>query len=420
MSRSAYALGIDVGTSGVRAVIIDERSVVVAQASTPMSDVGANLRAPSVWRETLARTLSAMHDAMSQTKPSAVTVDATSGTVLALDSQGRAVGDALMYNDAVSDPRIIDMIDSIAPATSAVRGSGSGLARACQLQTRPGVSRIVHQADWVAELLARAPVQSDESNALKTGYDPVGRCWPAWLTNDVLRTELLPPVVATGTQTGLTSGAFGLPVDVPVVAGLTDGCAAFLATGATQPGEGVTSLGTTLTIKLFSNAPIFAPEYGIYSHRIGDMWLAGGASNSGGAALASHFSIADIERLAPQINANIDSGYDYYPLPGIGERFPINDPKMRSRVSPRPADDAAFLHGLLEGVARIEQLGFERLSELGAPRLSSLRTVGGGANNTAWTAIRRHQIGVDFAPSLNTAAAAGAARVAMGYLKRNS
>lgn len=35
-------------------------------------------------------------------------------------------------------------------------------------------------------------------------------------------------------------------------------------------------------------------------------------------------------------------------------------------MSPRPADDAAFLHGLLEGMARIEALGYERLAALGA------------------------------------------------------
>ena len=75
-----------------------------------------------------------------------------------------------------------------------------------------------------------------------------------------------------------------------VVAGTTDGCAAFLASGASEAGDGVTSLGTTLTLKLLSATPVFAPQFGVYSHRIGDQWLAGGASNSGGGVLASLFS----------------------------------------------------------------------------------------------------------------------------------
>ncbi len=74
------------------------------------------------------------------------------------------------------------------------------------------------------------------------------------------------------------AAAFGLPSDVVIVTGTTDGCASFLATGADRPGDGVSALGTTLTVKMLSDKPLFAPEYGLYSHRIGDLWLAGGAS----------------------------------------------------------------------------------------------------------------------------------------------
>jgi len=51
--------------------------------------------------------------------------------------------------------------------------------------------------------------------------------------------------------------------------------ASFLATGPHRRGDGVSVLGTTLTIMMLSDVPLFVPEYGIYSHRIGDMWLAG-------------------------------------------------------------------------------------------------------------------------------------------------
>ena len=57
-----------------------------------------------------------------------------------------------------------------------------------------------------------------------------------------------------------------MPARAVVVAGATDGCAAFLATGVDKPGEAVTSLGSTLVLKLASEQPLFAPEYGLYSH----------------------------------------------------------------------------------------------------------------------------------------------------------
>ena len=95
--------------------------------------------------------------------------------------------------------------------------------------------------------------------------------------------ELLPEVLEPGAWLGGLSDAaaarFGLEPGTRVLAGTTDGCASFLATGASEAGDGVSALGSTLTIKLLSDRPVFSPESGVYSHRINDLWLAGGASS---------------------------------------------------------------------------------------------------------------------------------------------
>ncbi|RVC39707.1 carbohydrate kinase, partial [Mesorhizobium sp. M4B.F.Ca.ET.088.02.2.1] len=128
----------------------------------------------------------------------------------------------------------------------------------------------------------------------------------------------------------------------------------FLATGATAAGEGVTALGSSLTIKILSDRPISAPRYGIYSHRLGDAWLAGGASNSGGKVLAQHFSVARIIELSAAIDPATETGLDYYPLVIAGERFPIADPALPPRLEPRPQSEADYLKAMLEGIAGIE------------------------------------------------------------------
>jgi sugar (pentulose or hexulose) kinase len=97
----------------------------------------------------------------------------------------------------------------------------------------------------------------------------------------------------------------------------------------------------------------------------------------------------------------------------MGERFPVNDPDLAPRIDPRPADDAVFFQALLEGIATIEELGYARLSELGAPVLKSVRTVGGGAANPVWTRIRQRRLGVPFLEAASTEAAAGTARLAL-------
>ncbi|MEM9049389.1 MAG: FGGY-family carbohydrate kinase [Pseudomonadota bacterium] len=416
---SRFALGIDIGTSGVRAALLAADRSVVAIGVAALDDEGAGAggrRDPAVWKAALAAALADLGASADLGAVGAVAVDGTSGTVLALDAQDAPVGAALMYNDAVEDPAVPQAIAAHAPRETAAHGAASALARAIVLQGRLGVVRILHQADWIAELLAGAPLPSDESNALKTGYDPVARRWPEWLDATPMRRALLPKVVAAGTRTGTTCGAFGLPAGAAIVAGVTDGCASFLATGASMPGDGVTALGTTLTIKLLSPRPVFAPEYGVYSHRIGDRWLAGGASNSGGGVLIAHFAPEAVARLSQEIDPSRDSGLDYYPLAKPGERFPISDPVLAPRLAPRPADDALFLHGMLEGIARIETRGYRLLAEHGAPRLARLRSVGGGASNPIWTALRLRLSGAEAAPALSTEACVGVARLALAHL----
>ncbi len=95
----------------------------------------------------------------------------------------------------------------------------------------------------------------------------------------------------------------------------------------------------------------------------------------------------------------------------------MNDPDLEPRVDPRPELPQAFLHGLLEGIAKIEQLGFERLAELGGPKLTSIRTVGGGAGNRIWTRMRTRLLNAPEAAVASGEAAAGSARIAWTFLK---
>ncbi|WP_417711170.1 FGGY-family carbohydrate kinase [Roseibium aggregatum] len=412
MTSSPLFVGVDIGTSGIRAAAVGPDGTVLGLGRARIGADDHIRRDPAMWERALHACFRDLGQTVDLSAIAGICVDGTSGTVLALDGKGQPNGHALMYNDAVENQRIPSEIAAVAPSQSAAHGASSALARAIELQDRPGVARIVHQADWIAEQLAGTPVPSDESNALKTGYDPVSRTWPDWLGETSIRRDLLPEVVPTGTVTARTGGTFGLPTGIPIVAGMSDGCASFLATGAKRPGDGVTVLGTTLTLKLLCDGPLFAPEYGIYSHRIGDLWLAGGASNSGGAALLAHFDLDQMANLTARIDPETPCELDYYPLPRPGERFPINDPKLSPRVTPRPEDDAAFFKGLLTGIAGIEKLGYQRLVELGAPALTSVRTVGGGADNPVWTRIRLKLIDVPAEPVFSKEAAVGSALVA--------
>jgi hypothetical protein len=412
------ALGIDIGTSAVRLAALDRGGAVVASAvaalPAPIQDGNGITQDPAHWRRATEEAFAELRRRVDLKNVRTLAVDGTSGTVLAIDESGRPLAPARMYNDPA--PAEAALIAPAAPLDTAARGATSALARAMRLSSTPGAKRIIHQSDWIlGQFCGRFDV-SDENSALKTGYDPLTREWPAWIARTGFDPAMLPAVQPAGTPVVRLDRAqaaeWGLDEGCLCVAGTTDGCAAFLATGADRPGEGVTSLGTTLVLKLLSEIPLSAPQYGLYSHRIGDTWLAGGASNTGGAGLLKFFTADEMKALEPQLDPETPTGLDYYPLPSPGERFPINDPALQPRTTPRPADDAKFLQGLLEGISSVEAMGYARLRELGGPALTSVRTVGGGARNRAWTKIRARVLGVPVAEAAQTESAVGTARLA--------
>ncbi len=424
--RDLY-VGVDIGTSGVRARAVDAALIERARAERPLppplGEGPAREQDPWLWWRALVATLGALLERIPADAVRAIAVDGTSSTLLLADSGGDPVGNALMYDDARALAEA-ERIGAVAPAASAARGASSSLAKLVHLLGRPGARAAryaLHQAEWLAGRLSGTFGVGDENNALKLGYDPVARAWPQWLDRVGIPRALLPAVVAPGTPVGEVTLAarwrFGLPAGAQVVAGTTDGVAAFIATGAAAPGEAVTSLGSTLVIKVVSPAPVFDPAHGVYSHRLGDRWLAGGASNAGGATLLQHFSAEELDAMTPRLAPERPTGLDYYPLPRPGERFPVADPALAPRLEPRADDPVVFFQAMLEGLARIERQGYERLAELGAPYPTSVRTVGGGARNEAWRRIRSDLLGVPVSVPPRTDAAYGAALIAAGALK---
>jgi sugar (pentulose or hexulose) kinase len=200
-------------------------------------------------------------------------------------------------------------------------------------------------------------------------------------------------------------------------AGTTDSIAAFFASGARTPGDAVTSLGSTLVLKLCTRKPVSSNPHGVYSHRLDhDRWLAGGASNSGGAVLKAEFSDSELEELSAHMNPDIDTGLDYYPLPARGERFPVSDPGFLPRMQPLPADRVTYLQGIFEGIARIEKQGYDLLEKLGADPVISIRSAGGGAMNPVFTRIRERILKRPLMKADNIDAAYGSALLAAGLV----
>jgi sugar (pentulose or hexulose) kinase len=415
-------VGIDLGTSGCRGATIDNGGELIAEARLELppskrASPGASEQQPDDWWSGVQQILSRLLEESGGKTIRAIAVDATSSTLLLCDERGEPLSAGLMYDDSRGGAWLPE-IRCCAPANSPVLSASSSLAKLLylsdSLKQRPFLA--LHQADWIMGRLCGHYPMSDENNCLKLGYDPQSRRWPAWLTDLGIPPGCLPRVFPTATRIGTISPAVaaqaGLSDDVAVVTGTTDSNAAFLATGADQVGDAVSSLGSTLVLKILSDKPVFAAEYGVYSHRLGDRWLVSGASNTGGAVCRAFFSQQEITRHTRRISPERPTGLDYYPLLRPGERFPVNDSGLSPRLSPRPDDDARFFQAILEGIARIEQAGYALLQRLGAPRPERVISVGGGAVNEPWRAMRQALLGVPVVRAQRQEAAYGSALLA--------
>ncbi len=421
MDNGAY-IGIDLGTSGCRAIAIDDSKNIIAHSQytlnqTPSSN-GKSEQDPNEQWQIVIQVLSNLIPQCQQFNIKAIAVDATSGSILVTDNNGTPLSPIIMYNDARAVKQSKQIADTV-PAQSAAHGVSSGLSKLLYWQHNNNLSsnsKLLHQADWINFNLGAPLGITDENNALKTGYDPVAQCWPEWI-DALLDRSLLPDVVSAGTIIGKLSEQlcrdFDLATPPNIVAGTTDSIAALLATGASELGDAVTSLGSTLVVKLISDKAVFLPEQGVYSHRLGNKWLVGGASNTGGAVLKHYFNSQQLQQLSERIDINHVPA-DYYPLLSVGERFPVNDPELKPLLTPRPTSNADFLYGMLNGIAKIEQQAYRCLEQAGATPLNSIRTVGGGAVNQMWQTIRQRHIPVPFITPEHTEAAYGVALLAKG------
>lgn len=416
-----HYLGIDFGTSGCRSCVIDANAAIKVEIRTPLPPPDRSGNAveqdPEIWWTALTANLDQLATEFPLHTLEAIALDGTSATLLCCDASGTPLLPALMYNDARASEQAAQ-INRVAPVDTAVRGASSGLAKLLWLLRQPACNaahHALHQADWLLGRLSGRFGITDENNALKLGYDAVNACWPAWLAGLNIPPALLPDVVSAGQAIGTLDPAWcarwGMAAETRILSGTTDSTASFIATGA-RTGAAVTSLGSTLVLKIRSDTPVFAPEYGVYSHRLGNSWLAGGASNSGGAVLQQHFSTEEIMQFTGMIAADEPTGLDYYPLVSEGERFPINDPCLQPRLQPRPAADVVFFQGILEGIAHIELQGYRKLAELGAPWPEKVITTGGGAVNVAWRTIRAQLLGIPVVAAEHQEAAYGTALLA--------
>ncbi|GAB3483131.1 FGGY-family carbohydrate kinase [Nocardiopsis coralliicola] len=403
-------VGIDIGTQGVKAVAAERGGAVAGQGSAPLRSVrggGRHEQDPGDWWAAVGTACRTAIAAAGARPVGGTAVCATSGTALVADRHFTPRGPALMYDDAQTAAGAEELADAVGAAVWERTGlrpqphwAFARIAHLVRTRFRPGAGDLVlHQSDYVAGRLNGGPVAPDTSHALKSGADPLAAAWPGEVRAALgAPAEALPEPVAPGTLIGAVSAAAaahtGLPEGTPIAAGMTDGCAAQIASGALEPGAWNSVLGTTLVLKGAAEHRVADTAAGVYSHRSPDgLWWPGGASSTGAGVLSTAFPGADLAAMDAAAALDRPASAVVYPLSGRGERFPFSAPEATGFALGTPRGEADRYAAVLQGVAFLERLCLERLDALGARAAGALRVTGGAVRSTAWTQLRADVLG---------------------------
>jgi sugar (pentulose or hexulose) kinase len=435
-------VGVDLGTQSVRALAVADDGAVMAAATRPLRGRRAegpdgsvrHEQDPGDWTRAVDAVLAEVVAGVDAAVIGGVAVDATSGTVVLTGSDGALLTPGVMYDDARGAAHVERVREAGAALWDRLGyrvGATWALPTALSLLEEHPDAHVRHQTDVVTAHLVGHDVPTDTSTALKTGYDLLGDRWPG----DVLAAlgidpAALPAVVPPGRTLGgvgdTAAAATGLPRGTPVLAGLTDGCAAQFGAGAVRPGHWNAVLGTTLVLKGVSTELLHDPTGTVYCHRDpqGGWWMPGGASSTGAAVLAGLVDPGRFEGITDALLGDPPRDLPVvYPLSGTGERFPFAAPDAEGfwldGDRPRPLADLVGVLGerdafaaVAEGVAFVERLCFSHVAALGADT-SGPRTITGGATaNRWWNQHRADVSGVALSRPAQAEPALGAAVLA--------
>lgn len=424
-------VGVDLGTQSVRAAALGDDGRPLGTTAEPLHSVRVGARHeqdPVEWWSAAAsalRRLTAMLP--SHVVVGGLAISGTSGTVLPVDRRsGRAAGMAVMYDDRRGSawlPRVEVAGADLWNRLGYRMQSSWALPTMLQMLADgdlPDGAVLAHQPDVVASRLAGRLLPSDLSSALKSGVDLDHAEWP----EEVLAALGLPvtslnAVARSGQVIGTVDGAgaaeTGLPVGCPIVAGMTDGCAAQIAAGALAPGAWNAVLGTTLVLKGVSATRRTVESGAVYSHRapfeLG--WFPGGASSAGAGALTALLPGRDLDGLAARFDADAVPPVAY-PLVGRGERFPFvaDDATGIWPFDLDHADDDQVFSAVLHGVAFLERLAVETVASAGFDVTGPYLVTGGGSRNPVWNRLRSDVLGRQVLVPARSEGAAGMAMLA--------
>ena len=422
----SFFIGVDIGTQGARVNLVDEKGNLIAlgEEKFVLNKEMREEQSTSLWEAafdvSLRKILAQLPSDFNKDAILSIGVTSTSGTVIPVDQNWNPLHNAIMYSDkrSASQAEKCKVIAEQEKQNFTAFSFSTGLAKMVWYsEIYPEnvnlIHKWIHAADFITGKISGVWGVTDYTNAFKSGYDILNYVWPEYIyTKLPIKQEWLPTVVASGEVIGVISEEFAkkynLPRTISVVAGITDGCASQVASGAINPGEWNTTIGTTLVVKGVTENEIKDPLGRLYSHRhpLG-YWMPGGASNTGADWVTNEFG-NDLSSLNAYAESHLPGKNLSYPLIQKGERFPFIAPHAEGFERKGLGYEERYLANM-EGVAYIEKYAYQLIEELSKEKVKAVFTAGGASNSNAWLKIRSNVLNIPVYKMKHVTGAFGAA-----------
>ena len=403
-------LGLDCGTSGLKALLIDDDDAPIASASRAYSPdrpkPGWSEQDPDVWRAAMAGAIADLRAAAPKAL-GAVKAVGFSGQMhgaVALGRSDRPVRPAILHNDGRAHAEAVDLaryyqqlagVVGVKPMPGFTGPKLLWLSRH-EPERRRQIDCVLAPKDYLRLALC-GERGADMSDAAGTWMlDEAARAWsaeavaacgaePAWM----------PPLFEGSSPVGkirpAAGEALGLPRGLVIAAGGGDAAVGAVGLGAIAPSQAFISLGTATQLIVATDRYVSAPDKLVHSfaHVLPGRWYAMAAMLNGAGALAF------AGRLLGEIPDSLErAAADGYCGPGglvflpylSGERTPLDDPYARGVLfgMSEATTRADVARAVMEGVALSLADARDCLRVAGAA-IESVGLIGGGAKSALWT-----------------------------------
>lgn len=424
-----YLLGIDVGTSSVKSLLMDEDGTVagIAQKEYDMikpRQSWAEQEMGQLWEAT-AWTLRSLMAQCPQAREgiSGISYSGQMHGLVMLDKEGKEVRNTIIWADQRSS-KAIDRIYEIVPREEYESVTLNALStgflvsslvwvRDQEPENYERIHKVMLPKDYIRFRMC-GELGTDMSDASSTViFDTAARQW-AW--DLIRRIGLEESFFVTchesseiaGTVSEACARETGLPEGVPIAYGGGDTLVQALGNGMTRPGMAISNIGTASQLVTISKRPVYDKDFrtNTFCHVDGRRWLLMGANLSGGVSLKwlknNVLAMESYEAMTDLAEQSLPGSDGLFFLPYLsGERTPWNDPNARGIYFGLGLkhERADMIRAAMEGIIYAQKCSLEIFREMG---LSFERVIasGGGANSRVFRQIIADQFGCEVVTNL--------------------